>query len=88
MTLQRLGARVGNVTVKIDMTWPMYEEHVDFLRHGSVLLLVERMRRQFDLEGRRQLLDQLRKLAHADGWRPTGDRDPFSVAEPPVEAQP
>lgn len=88
MTLQRLGSRVGNVTVKIDMTWPICEEHVDFMRHGSLLLLVELMRKQFELEGRRQLLKQLREMAHADGWTPTEIRDRFAVAEPPTEPQP
>lgn len=83
MTLRRLGDRVGTVKVKIEIAWPIYEEHVDFMRNGSILMLQLQMLQQVERESRRKILDQLRDLAHADGWTPQQLRDRFAVCETP-----
>lgn len=84
--LRRLGERVGTVKVSVEIQWPIYAEHVDFMRHGSVLILQSRMMQQVDQAARRQILEQLRSLAHADGWSPEQVRDRFAVCEAPMEA--
>jgi hypothetical protein len=83
--LRRLGDRVGTVKVAVEIQWPIYAEHVDFMRHGSILILQSWMMQQVEKEARRQILDHLRALAHADGWAPEQVRDRFAVCESPIE---
>jgi hypothetical protein len=83
--MRRLGARVGTVAVKVEIQWPIYAEHVDFMREGSILILMLRMVDQIEKEAKRQILAQLRAIAHADGWTPEKVRDRFMVCESPVE---
>jgi hypothetical protein len=33
--MRRLGHRVGTVTAKVEIQWPIYAEHVDFMRSGT-----------------------------------------------------
>ena len=82
---RRLGDRTGTVKVTVEIQWPIYAEHVDFMRHGSVLILQSRMMQQVEKDARRQILEQLRALAHADGWTPEQVRDRFAVCETPLE---
>lgn len=81
--LRRLGNRVGTVKVCVEITWPIYAEHVDFMRHVSILILQNQMLQKVDKDAKRQILDQLRAIAHADGWPPEQMRR-FEACEPPV----
>lgn len=61
--LRALGRRVGTVRVTIDLDFPMFQEHVDYLnRGGSVLLLAASIEKSVQEHVHRQALEQVRAL--------------------------